>query len=67
MTKMAKVFVACISDKYVANNECKIEFQYTKTTLCIPIVPLVVEDGSFDLTLSVVGVLIAGALYIHIK
>ncbi|XP_065068672.1 uncharacterized protein LOC135693983 [Rhopilema esculentum] len=67
MMKKAKVFVACISDQYVANNECRMEFQYAKTTLGTPIVPLVVGDGSFDWTLSVVGMLIAGELYIHFK
>ena len=67
MIKNAKVFVACISDEYVANNECRMEFQYAKTTLGIPVVPLVVGDGSFDWTMSVVGMLIAGELYIHFK
>eukprot|EP00795_Rhopilema_esculentum_P010665 gene10665-19415_t len=67
MMKKAKVFVACISDQYVGNNQCWIEFQCPKTTLGTPIVPLVVGDGSFDWTLSVVGMLIAGELYIHLK
>lgn len=67
MMKQAKVFVACISDEYVANDECRMEFQYAKTTLGTPVVPLVVGDGSFDWTMSVVGMLIAGELYIHFK
>ena len=67
MMKQAKVFIACISDEYVANDECRMEFQYAKTTLNTPVVPLVVGDGSFDWTVSVVGMLIAGELYIHFK
>eukprot|EP00795_Rhopilema_esculentum_P009780 gene9780-18320_t len=67
MMNKAKVFVTCISDKYVGNNQCRIEFQYAKTTLGTPIGPLVVGDGSFDWTLSVVGMLIAEELYIHLK
>ena len=67
LIKQAKVFVACISDQYVANDECRMEFQYAKTTLHTPVVPLVVGDGSFEWTMSVVGMLIAGELYIHFK
>lgn len=67
MMKRAKVFIACISDEYVANDECRMEFQYAKTTLGTPVVPLVVGNGSFDWTMSVVGMLIAGELYIHFK
>eukprot|EP00794_Sanderia_malayensis_P015993 gene15993-17604_t len=67
LMKKAKVFIACISDEYVANNECRMEFQYAKTTLNTPVVPLVVGDGSFEWTYSVVGMLVAGELYIHFK
>ena len=67
MMRKAKVFIACISNQYVANNECRMEFQFAKSTLGKPIVPLVVGDGSFDWTMSVIGMLIAGELYIHFK
>lgn len=67
LMKRARVFVACISDEYVADNECRMEFQYAKTTLGTPVVPLVVGDGSFEWTMSVVGMLIAGELYIHFR
>ena len=67
MMKHAKVFIACISDEYVANDECRMEFQYAKTTLNIPIIPLVVGDGSFDWTMSIVGNLVSSELYIHFK
>ena len=67
MMKKAKIFIACISDQYVANNECRMEFQFAKSTLGKPIVPLVVGDSSFDWTMSVIGMLIAGELYIHFK
>ena len=67
MMKKAKVFIACISDQYVANDQCRMEFQFAKTSLNLPVVPVVVGDGSFDWQLSVVGMLIAGELYIHFK
>ena len=67
LMKKAKVFVACISDQYVANDQCRMEFQFAKKSLFKPIVPLVVGDGSFEWTVSVVGMLIAGELYIHFK
>ena len=67
MMKKATVFIACISDQYVADNECRMEFQFAKSTLGKPVVPLVVGDGSFDWTMSVIGMLIAGELYIHFK
>ena len=67
LMKKAKVFVACISDQYVANDQCRMEFQFAKKSLNKPVIPLVVGDGSFEWTVSVVGMLIAGELYIHFK
>lgn len=65
--KQAKVFIACISDQYVANDQCRMEFQFAKTSLKLPVVPVVVGDGSFEWQSSVVGMLIAGELFIHFK
>lgn len=65
LIKKAKVFIACISDQYVGAESCRMEFQYAKTSLKKPVIPLVVGDGSFNWTTSVVGMLIAGELFIH--
>lgn len=54
MMKNCKVFVACISDDYVENETCKMEFQFAKSTLRKPVVPLVFGDG-MNWQLSVVG------------
>ena len=67
MMKHAKIFIACISDQYVNNEKCRMEFQYAKSTLRKPVIPLVVGDGSFNWTASVVGLLIAGELFIHFR
>lgn len=52
--KKAKVFVACISDEYTQNQMCRMEFQFAKSTLKKPVVPLVFGNGC-DWQLSVVG------------
>lgn len=61
----AKVFVACLSDEYVKDEICRQEFQYAKKTLKKPVIPVVVGNGSFDWMMTVVGLLIAGEIYIH--
>ena len=43
------------------------EFQYAKTSLQKPVIPLVVGEGSFKWNASVIGMLIAGELFIHFK
>ena len=45
---------------------CRQEFQYAKKTAKKPVIPVVVGK-SFDWMMSVVGLLIAGELYIHFK
>lgn len=45
---------------------CRQEFQYAKKTAKKPVIPVVIGD-SFDWTMSVVGLLVAGDLYIHFK
>lgn len=60
----AKVFVACLSDEYVKDEICRQEFQYAKKTVKKPVIPVVV-GSSFDWMMTVVGLLIAGEIYIH--
>ena len=67
MIKNAKVFIGCLSDQYISNNQCSMEFQYAKTSLQKPVIPLVVGEGSFKWNASVIGMLIAGELFIHFK
>lgn len=54
MMKNSKVFVACISNDYVEDETCRMEFQFAKSTLRKPVVPLVF-GGGMDWQLSVVG------------
>lgn len=61
----SKVFVACLSDEYVKDEICRQEFQYAKKTARKPVIPVVVGSGSFEWMMTVVGLLIAGEVYIH--
>ena len=54
MMKSSKVFIACISDDYVANEQCRMEFQYAKSTLRKPVIPVIVGSGT-EWNMSVVG------------
>ena len=65
--KNAKVFVACISNEYVNDENCKMEFQFASISLHKPVIPLVVGHSSSAWSTSVVGMLIAGKLFIHFK
>lgn len=40
--KRVKVFIACLSDEYASNDRCRMEFQYAKKTMRLPVIPLVV-------------------------
>ena len=53
LMKKAKVFVACISDDYVQSETCRMEFQFAKSTLKKPVIPLVFGGNNWQL--SVVG------------
>lgn len=44
---------------------CRQEFQYAKKTARKPVIPVVVGSGSFEWMMTVVGLLIAGEVYIH--
>ena len=46
---------------------CRQEFQYAKKTAKKPVIPVVVGSGSFDWMMTVVGLLIAGEIYIHFR
>ena len=37
LLKRSKVFIACLSDEYANNNRCRMELQYAKKTLNIPV------------------------------
>jgi len=67
LLKRSKVFIACLSDEYANNNRCRMELQYAKKTLNIPVIPIVVGTASFQWQMTVVGLLITGDLYIHFK
>ena len=41
--KKSKVFIACLSDEYARNDRCRMEFQYAKKTLRLPVIPVVVS------------------------
>ena len=57
MMRNSKVFIACISDDYAANEQCRMEFQYAKSTLRKPVIPVVIGNGT-EWNMSVVGKLI---------
>jgi len=65
----ASVCVACISDAFAANTHSRQELQYAKKTLKKPVVPLIVGDAaeSWDFMNTLVGLLIAGDLYIDFR
>jgi len=46
---------------------CRQEFLYAKKTARKPVIPIVVGSGSFKWTMTVVGLLIAGEIYIHFQ
>ena len=66
MIGSAKVFIAFISNEFANDEKCQQQFQYAKKSKGIPVIPVVVGHG-FDWTRTVVGLLIAGELYIHFK
>ena len=65
--KSSKVVIACLSDEYVKNKDCVEEFTFAKRSLNKVVIPIVVGPGGFDWLMSVVGLLIAGEMYIHFK
>ncbi|XP_075244459.1 uncharacterized protein LOC142338555 [Convolutriloba macropyga] len=66
MIANAKVFIAFISNEFAEDEKCQQQFQFAKKSKGIPVIPVVVGQD-FDWTRTVVGLLIAGELYIHFK
>ena len=66
MIQKCKVFVAFISNEFAKDERCQQQFQFAKKSKGVPVIPVVVGQG-FDWTRTVVGLLIAGELYIHFK
>ena len=62
--KTAEVFICCITDEYANNDFTLQELQYAKKTLNRPVIPIIVKADQWNWTASVVGLLIAGQLYI---
>eukprot|EP00049_Salpingoeca_infusionum_P024611 m.16378 g.16378 ORF g.16378 m.16378 type:complete len:801 (-) comp7072_c0_seq1:398-2800(-) len=62
-----KVVVACISNEYAADSSCRTQFQFAKKMLKKPVVPIIVGAGAWDWQATVVGLLIAGELFISFQ
>ena len=60
-----RVFVAAISNEYVADGDCTRHFTFCKRSARKPVIPLVLGTGGFEWMRTVVGLLIAGDLFIH--
>eukprot|EP00052_Salpingoeca_macrocollata_P003802 m.37781 g.37781 ORF g.37781 m.37781 type:complete len:698 (-) comp13669_c0_seq1:33-2126(-) len=64
----ARCFVACVSNSFVYDETCRMQFQFAKKSQKKPVIPLVVEayqqGPPWDWQMSVVGLLLAGELYI---
>ncbi len=62
--KRCKVIIPCISNEYANNDNTRMELQFSKKTIKKAILPIVVGGGEWEWQLTVVGLLIAGELYI---
>ena len=62
--KKCKVIISCISNEYANSDRTRMELQFSKKTLKKGILPIVVGGGEWEWQLTVVGLLIAGELYI---
>ena len=58
-------FVAAISNEYAADGDCTRHFTFCKRSARKPVIPLVLGTGGFEWMRTVVGLLIAGDLFIH--
>lgn len=65
--KSCKLFISCISNQYCNDDQCRMEIQYAKKSVRKPVIPLMVGSGGYDWQISVVGMLIAGELYIDFR
>ena len=66
MIQKAKLFLAFISNEFATDEKCQQQFQYAKKSRGCPVIPVVVGND-FEWTKTVVGLLIAGELYIHFR
>ncbi|XP_013397728.1 probable serine/threonine-protein kinase pats1 [Lingula anatina] len=62
----ARVFLACISDNYIEDQDCCAMFKYACTTLRKSIV-LVVLGDSMNWQTSQIGLLVAGEVYVNMQ
>lgn len=62
--KRCKVIISCISNEYANSDNTRMELQFTKKTIKKAILPIVVGGGEWQWQATVVGLLIAGELYI---
>ena len=53
--------------RYCNDDQCRMEIQYAKKSVRKPVIPLMVGSGGWDWQISVVGMLIAGELYIDFR
>ncbi|KAJ3081601.1 hypothetical protein HK102_002238, partial [Quaeritorhiza haematococci] len=60
----ASCVIACISDEYAKSDNCRMEFLYASKTLKLPIIPVIVGEGTRSWEQSVIGLIIASLLYI---
>lgn len=63
--KKCKVVIPCISNEYANSDTNRMELQFSKKTMKKAILPIVVGGGEWEWQATVVGLLIAGELYIN--
>ena len=63
--KKCKVVIPCISNEYAKSDTNRMELQFSKKTMKKAILPIVVGGGEWKWQATVVGLLIAGELYIN--
>lgn len=63
--KKCKVVIPCISNEYANSDNNRMELQFSKKTMKKAILPIVVGGGEWQWQATVVGLLIAGELYIN--
>lgn len=64
--KLCKVYVVCLSDNFIANQQAMSELLYAKKTLSKPVIPLVI-GASKKWSETTAGMLLAGQLYIQFQ
>jgi hypothetical protein len=62
--KRCQIIISCISNEYANSDNTRMELQFSKKTIKKSILPIVIGGGEWEWKLTVVGLLIAGELYI---